>query len=106
MGLPTVTMFDNVNLFVSLAGLFLTVFAAVWSLAWWLSGKFSEIRNLVYTTAEKTANSILSKLEYHERHDDDRFSQIREDLSEIRVRNASKDSMMLTLATRMDKLNA
>lgn len=99
-------MFENMNLLLSLIGLFFTVFAAVWSLAWWLSGKFSEIRSLVYTTAEKTANSILSKLEYHERHDDGRFSQIREDLSEIRVRNATKDTMMASLTTRMDKLNA
>lgn len=99
-------MFENLNVFVGLAGLFFTVFAAVWSLAWWLSGKFSEIRSLVYTTAEKTANSILSKLEYHERHDDDRFSQVREDLSEIRVRNAAKDSLMASLALRMDKIDA
>lgn len=92
--------------FFTLAGLFLTIFAAVWSLAWWLSGKFSKIINLIYTTAEKTREVLLNKLEYHERHDDDRFSQIREDLSEIRVRNAAKDTFMASLATRMDKVSA
>lgn len=92
--------------FTTLAGFFLTIFAAVWSLAWWLSGKFSEIRNLVFTTAEKTREVLLNKLEYHERHDDDRFSQIREDLGEIRIRNAAKDTMMASLTTRVDKLNA
>lgn len=98
-------MFEGANLFVSMAGLFLTVFAAVWSLAWWLSGQFTAIRNLVYTTAEKTASSILSKLEYHERHDDDRFSQIREDLAEVRIRNAAKDTLMASLTSRVDKMN-
>lgn len=98
-------MFENVNLFVLVAGLFLSVFGAIWSLAWWLSGKFGEIRGLVYASAEKTREVLLNKLEYHERHDDDRFSQIREDLSEIRVRNAAKDTLMASLATRLDKLN-
>lgn len=98
-------MFETANLFVVIAGLFLTVFGAVWSLAWWLSGKFSAVINLIYTTAEKTRAVLLDKLEYHERHDDDRFSQIREDLSEVRIRNAAKDTLMGSLVTRLDKLN-
>lgn len=98
-------MFDQ-QLFFTIAGLFLTIFAAVWSLAWWLSGKFSKVTNLIFTTAEKTREVLLNKLEYHERHDDDRFSQIREDLGEIRIRNAAKDTMMASLTTRIDKLNA
>lgn len=93
------------QLFITVAGLFLTIFAAVWSLAWWLSGQFSAIRNLVYSTAEKMSERILNKLEYHEKHDDDRFSQIREDLSEIRIRNAAKDTLMASMATRLDKIN-
>lgn len=93
------------QLFFTVAGLFLTIFAAVWSLAWWLSGKFSEIRNLVYMTAEKTREVLLNKLEYHEKHDDDRFSQIREDISEVRIRNATKDTIMASLTSRVDKLD-
>jgi hypothetical protein len=93
-------MFENVNLLVVVAGLFLTVFGAVWSLAWWLSGQFTAIRNLVYTTAEKTRDTILTKLEYHEKHDDTRFNGIHDriknlgdDIWDIRVRNASRDHM-------------
>lgn len=89
-------MFENVSPLVALTGLFLTIFGAVWSLAWWLSGKFTEVRSLVYSTAEKTADSILSKLEYHEKHDDSRFSNIgnrltsvQNDIWELRVNNAS-----------------
>lgn len=97
-------MFDQQTFF-TLAGLFITIFGSVWSLAWWLSGKFSKMSSLVFTTAEKTREVLLNKLEYHERHDDDRFSQIREDLSEIRIRNAAKDTMMASLVTRVDKIN-
>lgn len=93
------------QLFITIAGLFLTIFAAVWSLAWWLSGQFSAIRNLVYQTAEKTREVLLNKLEYHEKHDDDRFFQIRNDLSEVRIRNAAKDSLIASMATKLDKMN-
>ena len=69
----------------------LTVVGAIWSLAWWLSGQFSAIRHLVYDRVDKTSQSILDKIEYHEQHDDKRFASITNDLWEIRVRNASKD---------------
>lgn len=65
----------------------------VWALAWWLSGQFSEIRHLVYEQMARVEQNILSKLEYHEKHDDVRFSDIRNDIWDIRVRNASKDGL-------------
>lgn len=86
---------ENINIFLSITGLFLTVFAAVWSLAWWLSGHFTEIRRLVYETSEKTRAVLLEKLEYHERHDDTRFASIRSDISDIRVRNAASDALLV-----------
>ena len=65
----------------------------VWALAWWLSGQFSEIRALVYHQMTKVEENILDKLEYHEKHDDARFLGIRNDLWDIRVRNAAKDGL-------------
>lgn len=73
----------------------------VWALAWWLSGQFSEVRNLVYAQMTR----ILEKLEYHEKHDDQRFGQMREDLAEIRIRNASKDTIMSSLIEKIHKLD-
>lgn len=65
---------------------------SVWGLAWWLSGQFSVIRQLVYEQSGKTANAIISKLEYHEKHDDSRFDEIKRDIWEIRVKQASNMS--------------
>lgn len=78
---------------VIMVGLAVGVFVGgtVWALAWWLSGQFSEIRALVYQQMSLVQTNILSKLEYHEKHDDTRFSSIRNDIWDIRVRNASKD---------------
>lgn len=80
---------------VILVGLAVGVFVGgtVWALAWWLSGQFSEIRSLVYQQMARVEQNILSKLEYHEKHDDTRFNGIRNDLWDIRVRNAAKDGL-------------
>lgn len=60
---------------------------SVWSLAWWLNGHFNNLRKDFTSLAKE----IVEKLEYHERHDDQRFSQIRDDIWDIRVRNAAFD---------------
>lgn len=82
---------------VEAAGLIMTILAAVWSLAWWLSGQFTKILSLIYSTAEKTTASIMSKLEYHEQHDDTRFNQVtnqiadvKNDIWDMKLRHAAK----------------
>jgi hypothetical protein len=67
----------------------LTIIGTVWSLAWWLSGKFSELRHLVYDQVEKLGKEITNKLEYHEKHDDQRFLSMGNDIWEMKVRNAA-----------------
>ena len=75
----------------------------VWALAWWLSGQFSDIRNFVYAQTTRIEQTILSKLEYHEKHDDVRFNNISNDLWDIRVRNAAKDGLQpLTIRNKND----
>lgn len=85
-------------------GIIFTVISAVSSLTWWLSGQFGLIRNLVFERVSMVEKAIVEKLEYHERHDDERFGQIRNDISELRVRNASKDTMMTAILTRLEKI--
>jgi hypothetical protein len=67
------------------------IIGSVWTLAWWLSGQFSAVRSLVYDKIEKTSQAIMAQIDYHEKHDDQRFAAITNDLWEIRVRNAAKD---------------
>lgn len=68
------------NLFGVLATLMLTILGATY-------GQFLSLRNLIF----KVKDDIIGKLEYHERHDDQRFQEIRNDVWEIRVRNAALD---------------
>lgn len=74
-------------------GIIFTVVSAVSSLTWWLSGQFSSVRHMVYERIGLTEKILIDKLEYHERHDDTRFAGIRNDLWDIRVRNAAKDGL-------------
>lgn len=74
-------------------GFIVTIVGSVWSLAWWLSGQFSHIRSNMYSAIKEVEKTILEKLEYHERHDDTRFSQIRDDIWNIRVLNAADNKL-------------
>lgn len=81
----------EISVILSAAGLFLAIFGSVWSLAWWLSGQFTTTRNIIYSQVEK----VIGKLEYHERHDDQRFAAIMNDLSDLKIRNASIKTLYL-----------
>lgn len=54
-----------------------------------MSNQFSRI----FSKLETTRDQILDKLEYHERHDDQRFAQISNDLWMLRLRQAAKDGV-------------
>lgn len=73
-----------------------TVIVSVGSLTWWLATQFKTTRDMIY----KIKEDILTKLEYHERHDDLRFQESKNDIQnvsnqiwEIRVRNAALDGV-------------
>lgn len=69
----------------------LALLGAEWVFAIWINRQFSNVRNLVYSSTEKLQLNILSKLEYHEKHDDQRFASLERNIWEIRVRNAAID---------------
>lgn len=81
---------DLSNTIIVAVGLFLSIGAGIWGQALWLSKQFSMVRELVHIEVDKLERGISQKMEYHERHDDDRFGRIRDDLWEIRVSNAAK----------------
>lgn len=68
-----------------------TTIGAVGSLAWWLSAQFNNQRDMFFAKLGVMQALILDKIEYHERHDDRRFSEVREDVLDIRLRNAAID---------------
>lgn len=57
------------------------VVSAVWILAW----QINNVKSKMYDKMDEVKTSILNKLEYHERHDDQRFAQINNDLWSVRL---------------------
>jgi hypothetical protein len=66
----------------------ITIITAVWGHAIWLSNRFAGISQEMDKRFEKILVAITTKLEYHERHDDQRFGDINNGLWEIRLQNA------------------
>jgi hypothetical protein len=62
------------------------------SIVWGFSAFLSSKLNVIHSRIEKAQEVILAKLEYHERHDDQRFTAVHNELWAIKVRNAAKDS--------------
>lgn len=71
--------------------MFMGTIGLVWSAAWFLSNRLSESKREVFNRIEKLQETLLDKLEYHERHDDQRFRDVTNDIWTIRVRNAAVD---------------
>ena len=76
----------------ALATFLVALFSAEWVFIIWLSRQFTK----VYAKMDELTDKILSKLEYHERHDDVRFNNLSNDIWAIRVRNAAKDGIIPT----------
>lgn len=80
-----------------------TTLGSVGSAVWWLSNQFKEMRTYVQDTVDKMEASFLDKLEYHERHDDKRFSDIVNSLWELRLRNAAIEGITTTREIKANK---
>lgn len=66
---------------VEIVGIILAILTAQWRLSSWLGKQFDSVKDLVYTMEDR----ILDKLEYHERHDDQRFADINNNLVKIQL---------------------
>lgn len=65
-------------------------------LTWWLGKQFSNIRQLVFNKIDDLYTKLTDKLEYHERHDDARFSAIQQDV-QTRANSVMNDIWALKL---------
>jgi hypothetical protein len=90
-------MFNSefIQAWLATSSIIVTIIVSVWTLSWWLSSQFKDVRNLVYDKVEQVQRIFLERLEHHERHDDKRFNEVVEDIWNIRVRNAARDGRPL-----------
>ncbi len=71
----------------------------------YINNAFSKNRQLLYAAIEKVTATVVTKLEYHEQHDDTRFAQMTDRTNlgfkeqsdriwNIELRNAAKDGTL------------
>lgn len=85
------TISDWASLTAYALGLIFSLMSTGWVSAWWLNRKFNEVHVKIDDNINSLEKNIVQKLEYHERHDDERFMEIRNAVYDIRLRNAAKD---------------
>ena len=71
--------FEN---WLALIGVYVTLVTGGWYVFNWLSKKFKEI----FDKIDNVKETVLTKLDYHERHDDKRFSEVNNNIWELRLR--------------------
>lgn len=60
------------------------------STVWWFRSWFASQFSKIYDRMGAVENNITSKLEYHERHDDQRFQDIHNRVWEVKLQLAGK----------------
>lgn len=84
-------MFENPATIATL----ISIVGSVAGLGWFMSRQLSQIKDFVYSSSEDVRRSMVEKLEYHERHDDKRFSDIVDDIWELRLKYAAIEGLVL-----------
>ena len=79
----------------TIIALVFTIISSVGSLAWFLHGQIASLKDYVNTQVEKVKQTFIEKLEYHERHDDKRISDLVDDIWELRLRYAAVEGLIL-----------
>lgn len=82
---------DFITIFTFGSGLIAALITGGWVGANFLNKKFLEVHDNLDNKLSNLERNIISKLEYHERHDDERFAAVDKAVWEIRIRNAARD---------------
>lgn len=72
----------------------ITMLIAGGGIIWALSGQFTKTRELVDQKIDKLETTLVNKMEYHERHDDSRFTEVKNDVWQLRLEAAAKKAML------------
>jgi hypothetical protein len=75
---------------------------SVWGFSIWISKQFNILRDLIYTKIDQLEDTIMKKLEYHERHDDTRFDNLQKDMFELKLRSIEKMSKINELTKQLE----
>lgn len=85
--------------FTSWISILFLILGAIWGHSLWLSKQFASLRELIYQKVDQLENNFIQKLEYHERHDDSRFTDLHNNIWEMKLRYAANGLLEKDIAT-------
>lgn len=85
---------DWIPIFSTVLALLAATIGSSWTLATYIAKQFALVKSTIFDKLDKTEGSIIDKLEYHERHDDQRFLAMGNDIWAIKIRNAAIDGQV------------
>lgn len=94
---------DEWSLVLGVLGAVMIVLTSMWRFLTWISEQFASMKDYVNDRISDLESKIVDKLEYHEKHDDHMFSNIHNEIRELKILDATRNGAMLT--TRKDKEN-
>lgn len=80
---------ENLNVILAAFALGMSIIGSIWAFALWIHKSFSGVQDKLYSKLERLEKVFSDKLEYHERHDDKRFSEVHDEIWELKLRHAA-----------------
>lgn len=80
------------SLLQQLGSIIFGVAATVATITWFFSRQLNALSERFFTKLDAAFDKINTKLEYHEQHDDQRFSDLNNNVWELRLRQAVVDN--------------
>lgn len=75
----------------TIAGIIVSGLISIGTLTWWLAGQFTSLRAFVELKVNQVEQALSDKIEYHERHDDQRFNDLNNRLWELKLQSIVLD---------------
>lgn len=82
-------MSDTVTIIAGIVSCLFLILGVVWKHSLWLGNQFASLRELLYVKIDKLEENFLTKLEYHEKHDDSRFQELGKEVWRIKLEQAT-----------------
>ena len=70
------------------------ILGVVWKHSLWLSNQFNSLRELIYIKIDSLEESMMTKLQDHIEHDDERIQELNNKLWEVRLKGSRLINLM------------
>jgi len=97
-------MGENWNIILGVFGTGMVILTTLWRFAIWIQQQFNSVKEYVDKRFTELETKVVNKIEYHEKHDDHRFSEIHNEIWQLKVLDAARSGIVMN--TRKEPVEA